>query len=205
MKDWHKLLADETKILTKHFTSGRAGNRINKVIIHYNLGPLTIGGIHSVWQSRPASAHYQVDPSGRIGQLVWDANTAWHAGNSSANRTSIGIEHANGTRTDLEGPLTAKTLEEGAHLTAAVCKFYGLGRPVWLRNVFPHHHFSSTSCPGPLKKGQSQHAKYMERAGFWYDQMTGKAPAPKPAPKPQPTPVDDGRPTAVVERRWSAS
>jgi hypothetical protein len=28
------------------------------------------------WQTRKASAHYQVESSGRIGQLVWDRDTA---------------------------------------------------------------------------------------------------------------------------------
>ena len=198
MRNWDTLTADVNRILSRHYTPGRAGQRINKVIIQYNLGPLSIDGIYSVWQSRQASAHYQVDPQGRIGQLVWDGNTAWHAGNLAANRTSIGIEHANGSRGDLEGPLTEATLEEGAHLTAAVCKRYGLGRPVWLKNVFPHHHFSSTSCPGPLRKGTAQHRDYMARAQHWYDQMTGAAPKPKPAPAPE-----DEAPI-VIERSWHA-
>ena len=31
---------------------------------------------------------------GIVGQLVWDCDTVWHAGNWQANITSIGIEHA---------------------------------------------------------------------------------------------------------------
>lgn len=166
--DFSNLNADVNKILTKHFTKGRGGNKIQFVVIHYNYGDLTVEGCYSVWQTREASAHYQVESSGRIGQLVWDGDTAWHAGNFSANQKSIGIEHAN------QGDsMTDACIENGAHLCAAVCKYYGLGRPEWMLNVFPHCHFSSTSCPGPLKEGTSYHDKYMERAQYWYDVMTG--------------------------------
>lgn len=166
--DFENLNADVNKILTKHFTKGRGGNKIQFVVIHYNCGDLTVEGCYSVWQTREASAHYQVESSGRIGQLVWDGDTAWHAGNWTTNQKSIGIEHANQGNS-----MTDTCIENGAHLCAAICKYYGLGRPEWMRNVFPHCHFSSTSCPGPLKEGTSYHNRYMERAQYWYDVMTG--------------------------------
>ena len=166
--DFGNLNADVNRILTKHFTKGRGGNDIQFVVAHYNDGDLTVEGCYSVWQTREASAHYQVESSGRIGQLVWDSDTAWHAGNRAANQKSIGIEHANQGNS-----MTDACIENGAHLCAAICKYYGLGRPEWMRNVFPHCHFSSTSCPGPLKEGTSYHNRYMERAQYWYDVMTG--------------------------------
>lgn len=58
---------------------------------------------------------------------------------------------------------------------AAVCKAYGLGRPEWMANVFPHCHFQATSCPGPLRKGTSYHSRYMARAQQWYDAMVAGA------------------------------
>lgn len=170
--DWKNLNADVNCILSKHFTSGRGGNKINKVIIHYNAGDLTVEGCYSVWQTREASAHYQVESSGRIGQLVWDSDTAWHAGNWSANQTSIGIEHANKSG----GYVTDECLDAGAHLTAAVCAYYGLGRPQWKKNVFPHSYFSATSCPGRLQDEQNE--AYMTRAQQWYDSMVDGASKP---------------------------
>ena len=94
MKNWNTLEADLNLLMNKHFTKGRQGRSINKIILHHNDGNLSIQGCWNVWQTRPASAHYQVETSGRIGQLVWDRDTAWHAGNWVANTTSIGIEHA---------------------------------------------------------------------------------------------------------------
>lgn len=94
MKNWATLEADENRLMNEHYSAGRSGRKINKVIIHHNAGNLTIKSIWGVWQTRQASAHYQVDSNGRIGQLAWDRDTAWHAGNWEANTTSIGIEHA---------------------------------------------------------------------------------------------------------------
>lgn len=172
MKDWNKLEADVNKILTKHYTPGRSGAKVNKVIVHYNAGNLTTEGCYSVWQTREASAHYQVEDDGRVGQLVWDSDTAWHAGDWNANITSIGIEHANKS----DGTITEACLDNGAHLVAACCKYFGLGRPQWLKNVFPHKHFQSTSCPGQIYGSQKD--AYIKRAQQWYDYMTGSGSKP---------------------------
>ena len=181
--------------MNTHYTPGRNGRRIDKVIIHHNAGNLTIRGCYDVWQSRPASAHYQVQTDGRIGQLVWDRDTAWHAGNFAANTTSIGIEHADVSSDPWS--VSDACLDNGAHLVAAVCKFYGLGRPVWGKNVFGHKDFSATACPASL--AGSQHAAYMARAQYWYDQMTGATSAPALTPAPAPaTPNIDALADAVI-------
>lgn len=203
MKNWDKLEADENLILDKHYTGGREGRKINKIIIHHNAGNLSIRGCYDVWQTRKASAHYQVDANGRIGQLVWDGDTAWHAGNYEANLTSIGIEHA-----DINtNPWTVSdaTIENGAHLVAALCKYYGLGRPSWGKNVFPHSQFNSTACPCSLSG--SQRDKYMRRAGEWYDAMmkgNTSAPAQSTASKPS-TPAKKSVETVareVIAGQW---
>lgn len=170
--DFENLNADVNRILSKHFTSGRSGRSIKHVVIHYNAGDLTVEGCYSVWQTREASAHYQVESSGRIGQLVWDKDTAWHASNWNENCQSIGIEHANKSG----GTVTEACLDAGAHLTAAICKYYGLGRPEWGVNVFPHKHFSATSCPGQLYGSQKD--AYIQRAQAWYDAMASGTSAP---------------------------
>ena len=170
--DWINLKADVNKILTKHFTAGRGGKKIDKIVVHYNAGNLTVEGCYSVWQTRQASAHYQVEESGRIGQLVWDKDTAWHASNFNQNQRSIGIEHANYS----DGTISNNCLDAGAHLVAALCKYYGLGRPQWLVNVFPHKYFAATSCPGQIYGSQKD--AYIQRAQQWYDSMTGAASAP---------------------------
>lgn len=187
MKNWDTLEADEDLILNTHYTPGRSGRKISKILVHHNAGNLSIAGCYSVWQTREASAHYQVQADGRIGQLVWDSDTAWHAGNWEANLTSIGIEHADISTNPWR--VSDATLDNGAHLVAALCRYYGLGRPQWGVNVFPHSAFSSTECPASLYGSQKD--AYMAKAQAWYDSMTGGKPAPKPStPVPAPQPTD---------------
>lgn len=167
--DWGSLVADETRILTRHYTAGRGGHSIDKVIVHHNDGNLSVEGCYEVWQSRAASAHYQVTSDGTVGQLVWDRDTAWHAGNWHANQTSIGIEHADCSRSPYR--ISDACLDSGAHLVAAVCRRYGLGRPEWGVNLFGHSDFAPTKCPASLAVGGSQHDAYVARAQAWYDAM----------------------------------
>ena len=187
MKNWETVDADEVRILSKHFSQGRGGHKVEFIGIHHNAGNLSIQQTYNVWQSRQASAHYQVDINGRIGQLVWDRDTAWALGNFDANQRSINIEHANNTGAAGGWTVSEATLDNGAHLVAALCKLFKLGRPVWGQNVRPHSQISPTACPGALAGAQRD--KYMARAQYWYDQMTGSKPAPAPQPAPQPSPT----------------
>lgn len=182
MKNWDTLEADLDLILDRHFTGGRNGCKIDKVILHHNGGNLSGEGCYNVWQTREASAHYQVDANGVITQIVWDGDTAWHAGDYQANCTSIGIEHADICTNPWT--ISGATLDNGAHLTAAICKYYGLGRPQYGKNVYFHKDFSPTECPASI--AGSQRDAYMRRAQEWYDKMTGTKPAApaKPAAKP---------------------
>lgn len=191
MKNWYTLDPDVVRLVGRNrFTAGRRGKRIDKVVIHHNAGILTVDQIWQVWQSRVASAHYQVESGGRIGQLVWDRDTAWHAANQYINETSIGIEVSNSGGAP-GWPISATAVEEAAHLTAAVCRYYKLGRPVSGQNVRYHREFTSTSCPHNLAPGGPYHARFMDRARWWYDQMTiAPAPAPKPVPSPKENEVD---------------
>lgn len=178
MKSWENLEADENLILATHMTKGRQGCKIDKIVVHHNGGNLTGKGCYDTWQTREASAHYQVAADGRITQLVWDTDTAWHSGDWNANLTSIGVEHA-----DISADpwmLSEATLDNGAHLVAALCKRYGLGRPQWGVNVFPHSHFSATACPASI--AGSQNAAYMAKAQAYYDSMTGSHPATESSP-----------------------
>lgn len=177
MKSWKDVEPDKYTLVGGHrFTAGRS-RPIDRIVIHHNAGVnLSSEQVRDLWNnSREASAHYQVEADGTIGQLVNDFDTAWHAANADINSRSIGIEHAN-----ISGPdrwqISDATVENGAHLVAALCHAYGLGRPKWGVNVFPHSQFTSTGCPWQLDVGGEDHDTYMARAAYWYDQMTGAAP-----------------------------
>lgn len=180
MKNWETLEPDKYALVGGHrFTRGR-GRQIDRLVIHHNAGVrMTTEDCKRLWDTeREASAHYQVEEDGTIGQLVNDWDTAWHAANADINARSIGIEHAN-----IGGPprwqISDATIEEGAHLVAALCYAYKLGRPQWGKNVFGHRDFASTSCPHQLAPGGEDHDTYMRRAQYWYDQMTATKPKPK--------------------------
>ena len=171
MKDWKNLIADVDKIMNKNYTPGRQSCKIRHIVLHHNAGTLSIDDIWNTWQTREASAHYQVEIGGRIGQLVNDFDTAWHAGNGYENSISIGIEHAN----NILGPvwsISDATLDNGAHLVAALCMSYGLGTPAYGVNVWFHSDFYGTVCPGAI--AGSQKNAYFDRATYWYRIMLGE-------------------------------
>lgn len=172
MKNWNTLEPDQYRLMNKHFTPGRGGQTIDKVVIHHNAGVLSIDQIWAAWQDRQASAHYQVEVGGRIGQLVNDWDTAWHAANLAVNQSSIGIEFANSAGAGADWPISDKTIEEGAHLVAAICRHYKLGRPTAGTNVRFHREFTQTACPYHLAPGGKYHNTLMSRARYWYDQMS---------------------------------
>lgn len=180
MKNWYTLEADIDLILNKHFTPGRNGYKVEMVILHHNAGNLSLEDCYNVWQTREASAHYQIDINGRVGQIVWDRDTAWHAGDKEANMTSIGIEHANNHANPWT--ISEACLDAGAHLVAAICVNFELGEPEWLVNVFPHSYFAPTACPGEI--AGSQNAEYMARAKKYYREMMSEAGKPVEPSKP---------------------
>ena len=61
--------ADVNLILNKHFTEGRSGATIDKIIVHYNAGNLTCEGCYSVWQDRGSVRAL----SGRVQREGWTA------------------------------------------------------------------------------------------------------------------------------------
>ena len=199
MKDWKTLEPDKYALVGGHrYTKGRA-RPIDRIVIHHNAANnWTTEQVRDLWNnSREASAHYQVEADGTIGQIVNDWDTAWHAANADINARSIGIEHAN-----ISGPprwqISDKTIEEGAHLVAALCHAYKLGRPQWGKNVFPHSQFTSTSCPHQLDVGGEDHDTYMSEAQRFYDQLT--KPAANPAAKPKEAPKVDKAQADRIER-----
>lgn len=175
MKDWYELIADVDLPMNKHYTRGRAGRKIEYVVIHHNAGINSVKGVWDIWQYRRASAHYQVQSDGLIGQLVDDWNTAWHALDSEANFRSIGIEVSNSGGPDQDWPIADKAIEETAHLVAAICRLYELGRPRAGLNVKFHKDFAPTGCPWHLAPGGKYHDQLMSRAQFWFDEMTKPA------------------------------
>lgn len=143
MADWENVEPDEYKYLGCNYNPGRPQG-IHGITIHHMAGDLDADDCNRVWRNAETSAHYSIDRNGWIVQHVDDGDRAWACGNAYANDTTISIEHANNN----SNPWTVydAAIESGAHLVAALCKAYGLGRPEWEVNVFPHQYWSSTAC-----------------------------------------------------------
>lgn len=191
--NWAKLQFDE-RILTKHFTKGRAGKPLRFVVIHHSTIMATNNGaandkMWSVWQNRQASAHYGVDKD-FVMQFVYDSNTAWATGSNEGNQQGISIEHHNKTGAP-SWEIDSVTWKTGAKLAGTICFAKKLGRPKsnsagTTGNLRFHSSFKATACPGPyMKKIWTDYVKEAQKA---YDALAKPAPAPKPTPKPTPTP-----------------
>lgn len=175
MLDYVSLQPEAYKYVpASNYTNGRGSQKIRYTVLHHNGATLSHGGVYNAFVHNGTSAHYNVDIDGKTCQYVDDWNTAYHAGDWLANQRSIGIEHCDNDTADWT--IADATLEEGAHLVAAVHHAYGLGKPKWLVNVFPHSYFADTLCPGAI--GGSQRDAYMTRAQYWYDAMAGRADLP---------------------------
>ncbi|NKV28197.1 N-acetylmuramoyl-L-alanine amidase [Rhodococcus hoagii] len=189
MPDYATVTADYTRLMGKHFTPGRGGRKIRYIVRHHNAGISTTDDTWQTWQARQASAHYQIEVSGRVGQLVNDWDTAWANGNQAANQDSITIEHSNNGGAAQDWPISDATIEAGAKWAAALCLFYKLGRPQHGVNIRDHRDFYGTACPYHLAKGGKYHDRWMRIAQEHYDALSG-ATKPKTPGGPVTLPVD---------------
>ena len=175
--DWKNLQPDVYMRVAAGFTNGRPYG-ISGVTVHHMAGNLTLEQCKAALDSNGTGAHYGV-AGGRVAQFVDDYNRAWACGDGigtgGGNDRTISIEHAN----DHADPWTVSedTLDTGAHLPAAICVYYKLGRPEWGKNVWPHRHWSATACPGELYGSQKD--AYIARAQAWYDSMVNGAAEPE--------------------------
>ncbi|KAB1551424.1 N-acetylmuramoyl-L-alanine amidase [Corynebacterium sp. 321] len=94
------------------------------MVRHHNAGVLPFEDCWRVRQTCSASAHYQVENTGGIGQLVNDSDTGWHAGNLQANYESIGIEYADVGQTGCPYHLSRGGKYRNAWMAEAQ-RFYG--------------------------------------------------------------------------------
>jgi len=94
----------------------RSPQAIRQIVVHVTEGAFwpSIRWLQS--EQSHASSHFIISRRGRIVQLVHTSDVAWHAGNMSVNRASIGIEHE-GLVSDAAG-FTAAQYVASARLAA---------------------------------------------------------------------------------------
>lgn len=167
MISWINLIADRDMWID-NFDEGRGGNPLDRIIFHHNAGVnLSHDAVYAAFANNGTSAHYNVDIDGNICQYVHDSDTAWHC--PGVNRKSIGIEHANDGGPETGWNVSDETIDAGAHLAAAICRAYGLGRPELRVNMFPHSDFYATACPVSLR--DKYMGEYIDKAQQYYDNL----------------------------------
>lgn len=144
------------------------------ITFHHNGGRLSLQGILDVWKTRPASAHFQSDQAGAIGQYVHVNEFAWATGNTTGNQKSISIEMANSTLAP-KWQVAEVTWKSAARLAGWLFanEIDGKPRPS-KNNVFFHKHWKSTDCAGPYM--DTQYNNLLAEVQKWYDHFTGKTP-----------------------------
>jgi N-acetylmuramoyl-L-alanine amidase len=137
-----------------NYTKGRAGAKINKIVIHH-AATTSFDGIGRTFKSvgRMASAHYGVGREKNVDQYVDEADMAWHAGTlnpaTNPNPTSIGIETVNSTGAP-EWKHAEQTFETLVELVRDIAKRHGLLPLKVGVNLFQHSDFASTFCAGKM-------------------------------------------------------
>jgi len=154
------------------------------VTFHHNGGRLSLQGILDVWKTRPASAHFQSDASGRVGQYVDVNEYAWATGNTYGNCYSISIEMADLTLAP-EWKVAEVTWRSAARLAGWLFAKVIKAAPT-RSNVFVHHHWKSTDCAGPYI--DKIFNDLLEEVQVWYKHFTTPTVPSKPT---TPTPTDD--------------
>lgn len=192
-RDYYTLAPDRMYRIGQHFTPGRAGAKIEFITRHH-LMSISQGEyvVDKIWNTRQASAHHIIGPDGRWVQAVYDRDTAWANANQWANQRTIAIEHANSTGrapgatdfNDASWNISDATIINGARVAAAYCLYFGLGRPVYGKNIRDHFEFTSTGCPvhlqGPHPKNSwggragKYHEKWMQEAQHFYDLLKAR-------------------------------
>lgn len=126
-------------------------HRKDVVTLHHNGARLSHEGVLSVWQVRPASAHFNFDAIGSCAQFVRLPEYAWATGSTPGNQRSISIEMCNET-VGPEWKVAEATWKSAARLTGWIhARVFGW-RPT-RDSVVVHKYWSATACAGPYIDG----------------------------------------------------
>lgn len=147
------------------------------VTFHHNAGRLSHEGVLNVWQTRPASAHFDVDRAGAVCQYVKVNEYAWACASGEGNRKTISIEMANSS-TGGNWPVSETTWKSAARLAGWLFARV-IGHRPSRSNVYFHHDWASTSCAGPYM--DSVEDELIAEVVKAYEYFTSSSSAPRPA------------------------
>lgn len=159
----------DTSLISTHNCNVNSSRAIAYVVLHYtgNKGPDTAKANANYFKTTDvqASAHFTVDDS-NIYQCIALKDVAWHVGaktyyNECRNATSIGIEMCCTAGNYRVG---AKTIENAAQLTAALCRLIGVKASAVDVYVVRHYDVTHKECPAQMAgKNNLEWAAFLAR------------------------------------------
>ncbi len=154
----------EEKLLTinPYSRSGEKQNKIEKIVIHWvgNANTSAIANRNYFENLRKthktyASSHYIVGLNGEIIRCIPENEVAFHSGNYSINRKSIGIENCH---PNWEGKFNENTYNRLVELCADICKRYDLDTIALIR----HYDVTGKNCPKYYVKNEAEWNKFKQ-------------------------------------------
>ncbi len=129
-------------IPTSNYAKGR-GAPVSTVVIHWMAGTLAGADARFSNPTSQVSAHYGVEDE-TIYQWVDEADTAYHAGNLTVNKKSVGIEHS----ANVDRPASDLTYQTAGKLLGQICKRHNI--PLDRTHIIKHSEVKATACPGTM-------------------------------------------------------
>ncbi len=123
-----------------NYRARRAGFRIDTIVFHNTVFSTESAIATFKSPSSRVSAHYIIDRSGQIYQMVLDQDCAFHAGDRDINDRSIGIEHE---ATQTQRGMTPAQEKSSVALIRFLLRTYSIPR----NRILPHRAIRQTSCP----------------------------------------------------------
>ncbi len=135
-------------ISRNNYESGRKESKIEFIVLHWSAGEsLTQTDSKFTDNNRLASVHYAIDNT-VIHQYVKDENTAFHSGQMSVDKQSLGIVLVGGVNM----PITDATYQTVSLLVEELCRKYRI--PIDRDHIKGHNEITAGYCPGTLDVGQ---------------------------------------------------
>lgn len=128
--------------------SGYGRMTIDRIVIHHNATTNKNVAMQTWYENSGnwTSAHYEIADN-EIWGCVGEQYVAFHSGDATMNRRSIGIEHLNATG-EPNWTISEATYKSSAKLIADICKRYNI--PIDAAHIIPHKQVSATACPGGI-------------------------------------------------------
>lgn len=144
----------KTELPVSTHSSGRAGKKVTKIVVHHMAGNLSLKQCQSVFQNRKSSATYAIDSNGNIAQYVDEDDRPWTTSGADPDNYCITIELANDT---IGGNwhISDNAINKCAELCADICKRYGITKLYYdgkKGTLLRHCDYAATACPAAYFK-----------------------------------------------------